>query len=64
MKEFKLKTPIEVFDMLNNIEPNNLESCRDVLDYIGWLESHLSTYQMTLDQIKYQIESHNVNVIR
>lgn len=64
MKEFKIKTPNEMFEMLNKIEPNSLESCRDVLAYIVWLESHLSTYQMALDQIKYQIESHNVNVTR
>lgn len=64
MKEFKLKTPIELYAMIQKIEPDNIKSCSDILDYVGWLESHLSTYQMTLDQIKYQIESHNVNVTR
>lgn len=64
MKEFKIKSPIEMYQMLNKIKKDDTESFKDVLNYISELESNLSTYQMALDHIKYSIDSHNVNVTR
>lgn len=64
MKEFKIKMPHDLYEMLQKIEPNNLDSCRDVIDYIGHLESNLSTYQMALDNIRTSIDYHNQNVTR
>lgn len=64
MKEFKIKSPTELFKMINKINKDDLESYRDVLDYVDKLESALCNYQMVLDQIKYSIDTHNVNVTR
>lgn len=64
MKEFKIKSPIETYQMIICIDKSNNESFKEILDYIQQLECNLSTYQMALDHIRYSIDTHNVNVTR
>jgi hypothetical protein len=46
----KLKTPFELINMVNKIDPANQETLAETLGYIDKLHQTLKNYQIVIDQ--------------